>query len=136
MELFWPTIRMWTLVECRIMPAILFTVTLTSTHAAPLTKESIEEAGSFLMAAGWNMVHTFYEVGAAQKVQLRRRNGAVLSPTGLYRCDIQTVASHRFPTGDPVYVGLYPPNEGRLNFIKCISQHCHYCSLCQEMCKY
>ena len=59
-----------------------------------------------------------YEVGAVQKVELRRRNGAILSPTGLYRCDIQTIASRHFPTGDPVYVGLYPPNEGRLSFIK------------------
>ena len=54
------------------MPAILFTVTLTSTHAAPLTKESIEEAGSSLMAAGWNMVHTFMRL-----VQLKKFNYVV-----------------------------------------------------------
>ena len=54
------------------MPAVLFTVTLTSTHAAPLTKESIEEAGSSLMVAGWNTVHSFMRL-----VQFKKLNYVV-----------------------------------------------------------
>ncbi|CAI8022450.1 hypothetical protein GBAR_LOCUS13186 [Geodia barretti] len=117
MELFWPTIHLWTLVECRIMPAVLFTVTLTSTHAAPLTKESIEEAGSSLMVAGWNTVHSFMRLVQFKKLNYVVEMVPVLSPTGLYRCDIQTIASRHFPTGDPVYVGLYPPNEGDVQIL-------------------
>ena len=56
-----------------------------------------------------------YEVLAAQKVELHRRSGAPLTPSGIYRCNIQTVASHHFSTGDSVYVGLYPPGEGSYN---------------------
>ena len=53
-----------------------------------------------------------YEVLAAQKVELHRRSGAPLIPSGIYRCNIQTVASHHFSTGNSVYVGLYPSGEG------------------------
>ena len=49
-----------------------------------------------------------------QVLHLRRRNNA-MSPTGIYRCDIETVAVNDNVdtiTGEIVYVGLYPPNEG------------------------
>ena len=50
-----------------------------------------------------------------QVVHLRRRNDAT-SPSGIYRCDIETIAVNDNDddtiTGETVYVGLYPPNEG------------------------
>ena len=50
-----------------------------------------------------------------QVVHLRRRNNAT-SPSGIYRCDIETIAVNDndddIITGETVYVGLYPPNEG------------------------
>ena len=50
-----------------------------------------------------------------QVVHLCRRNDAT-SPSGIYRCDIETNAVNDNDvdtiTGETVYVGLYPPNEG------------------------
>ena len=50
-----------------------------------------------------------------QVVHLRRRNDAT-SPSGIYRCDIETIAVNDNDddtiTGETVYVGLYLPNEG------------------------
>ena len=50
-----------------------------------------------------------------QEVHIRRRNN-VMSPSGIYRCDIETMAVNDNDTatitGETVYVGLYPPNEG------------------------
>ena len=50
-----------------------------------------------------------------QEVHIRRRNNT-MSPSGIYRCDIETVAVNDDDvdtiTGETVYVGLYPPNEG------------------------
>ena len=50
-----------------------------------------------------------------QEVHIRRRNNA-MSPSGIYRCDIETMAVNDNDiatiTGETVYVGLYPPNEG------------------------
>ena len=45
-----------------------------------------------------------------------------MSPSGIYRCDIETVAVNDddadIITGETVYVGLYLPSEGlRLNNI-------------------
>ena len=52
----------------------------------------------------------------AQVVHIRRRNNA-MSPSGIYRCDIETIAVNDNDTatitGETVYVGLYLPNEGR-----------------------
>ena len=52
----------------------------------------------------------------AQIAVIRRTNGAT-GPTGIYRCDIPTVAVHH-PTdisvGETVYVGLYPASGGKL----------------------
>ena len=51
----------------------------------------------------------------AQVVHLRRRNDAT-SPSGIYRCDIETNAVHdndvNTMRGETVYVGLYPPSAG------------------------
>ena len=51
----------------------------------------------------------------AQVIHLRRRNNAT-SPSGIYHCEIETVAVNDNDidtiTGETVYVGLYPPNEG------------------------
>ena len=50
-----------------------------------------------------------------QEVHILRRNNA-MSPSGIYRCDIETIAVNDNDiatiTGETVYVGLYPPNEG------------------------
>ena len=49
------------------------------------------------------------------RVDLRRRNNAT-SPSGIYHCEIETIAVNDNDvatiTGETVYVGLYPPNEG------------------------
>ena len=55
-----------------------------------------------------------YKRRDAQVVHLCRRNNA-MSPSGIYRCDIETVAvndNDNTITGETAYVGLYPPNEG------------------------
>ena len=50
-----------------------------------------------------------------QEVHIRRRNNA-MSPSGIYRCDIETMAVNddvlATITGETVYVGLYLPNGG------------------------
>ena len=50
-----------------------------------------------------------------QEVHILRRSD-VMSPSGIYRCDIETMAVNDNDvdtiTGETVYVGLYPPNEG------------------------
>ena len=48
-----------------------------------------------------------------QVVHLVRRNNATI-PSGIYRCDIETVAFHHGFIGETVYVGLYPPSEGNI----------------------
>ena len=50
-----------------------------------------------------------------QEVHILRRNNA-MSPSGIYRCDIETMVVNdnviATITGETVYVGLYLPNEG------------------------
>ena len=50
-----------------------------------------------------------------QEVHILRRNNA-MSPSGIYRCDIETMAVNddviATITGETVYVGLYLPSEG------------------------
>ena len=56
----------------------------------------------------------FFKFYSNQVIQIRRRNGAI-SPTGIYRCEIPTVAASIASdpvTGESVYIGLYPPDEG------------------------
>ena len=53
---------------------------------------------------------------AAQIAIIRRTNGAT-GPTGIYRCDIPTVAVHDvsdISVRDTVYVGLYLADGGKL----------------------
>ena len=55
-----------------------------------------------------------YKSRSAQVIHLRRRNDAT-SPSGIYHCEIPTIAVNDNVdtiTGETVYVGLYPPNEG------------------------
>ena len=56
-----------------------------------------------------------YKHREAVKVDLRRRNNAT-SPTGIYHCEIETVAVNDNDvdtiTGETLYIGLYPPHEG------------------------
>ena len=74
--------------------------------------------GSVLVGAGGG--GDIYKRRDAQVVHLRRRNDAT-SPSGVYRCDIETNSVHdndlNTITGETVYVGLYPPNEGILYII-------------------
>ena len=59
-----------------------------------------------------------------QVVHIRRRNNA-MSPTGIYRCDIETAAVNDNDadtiTGETVYVGLYLPSEGTCAEFPCTS---------------
>ena len=55
-----------------------------------------------------------YKLRGDQVIHLRRRNDAT-SPSGIYRCEIPTIAVNDdadIIMGESVYVGLYPPNEG------------------------
>ena len=69
--------------------------------------------GSILQLAGTN--DDIVMDREPQEVHIRRRNNA-MSPTGIYRCDIETMAVNDNDvdtiTEETVYVGLYPPNEG------------------------
>ena len=71
--------------------------------------------GSALANAGGG--GDIYRTRGAQVVHLRRRNNAT-SPSGIYRCEIETVAVYgddvNTITGETVYVGLYPPSGGIL----------------------
>ena len=48
----------------------------------------------------------------AQRVDLRRKRGT--GPTGIYRCDIATVAVHDNGMRETVYVGLYTSDGGKV----------------------
>ena len=52
-----------------------------------------------------------FESRQAQRVQLGRRNNANV-PTGIYRCDIETVAVHDNGMRETVYMGLYTSSGG------------------------
>ena len=52
----------------------------------------------------------------AQRVDIRRNSGT--EPTGIYRCDIETVAVNGNGMRETVYVGLYTSDGG-----KCSVQH-------------
>ena len=60
-----------------------------------------------------------YVVPGDQQVNIYRRNDA-LSPSGIYRCDIPTVAVHddnNISVRETVYVGLYQRGEGNILYI-------------------
>ena len=57
-----------------------------------------------------------FEARVSQGVEIRRNTGAN-SPTGIYRCDIPTIAVHDdadISVSDTVYVGLYTASGGNL----------------------
>ena len=57
-----------------------------------------------------------------QVLHIRRRNNA-MSPTGIYRCDIETIAVNDTDvdtiTGETLYIGLYPPSGGKYEDCQC-----------------
>ena len=62
-----------------------------------------------------------FEFRGAQQVALRRRNNA-MSPSGIYRCTIPTVAVHDdddLTVGETVYVGLYASGGNGVYVYKC-----------------
>ena len=71
--------------------------------------------GSVLQFAGTS--NDIVEDREPQEVHLRRRNNAT-SPTGIYRCDIETNAVNDIDpdtiTGETVYIGLYLSSGGTL----------------------
>ena len=61
--------------------------------------------GQHLQAIG-----DIYEEEKPKRVDLRRNNSATISPTGIYHCEIPTIAVHddtNISAGATVYVGLY-----------------------------
>ena len=57
---------------------------------------------------------SIYERRFAQRLDLCRRNNA-MSPSGLYRCEVPTVAVHNdfdLTVREKVFVGVYPPSAG------------------------
>ena len=54
-----------------------------------------------------------FEARTAQRVDIRHRNNAN-EPTGIYRCDISTVAVHATDMRETVYVGLYTSEGGKV----------------------
>ena len=64
----------------------------------------------------------------AQVVHLCRRNNAI-TQSGIYRCEIETIFINDNDvndiTGETVYVGLYPPNEGTWVYYI----HVHLCTI-------
>ena len=73
--------------------------------------------GSALAHAGGG--GNIYRSRGPQVVHLRHRNDAT-SPSGIYRCDIETNAVYDNDVynikGETVYVGLYPPSGGIYTF--------------------
>ena len=68
-----------------------------------------------------------FEQRGAQRVDLRRRNNAN-SSTGIYRCDVPTLAVHDnyISVRDTVYVGLYNASGGVLLMCPNYSPWCSY----------
>ena len=58
---------------------------------------------------------SIYEVPGNMRVDLHRDNN-VTSPSGIYRCDVPTYIPHQDSVRLSVYVGLYPPSEGNINY--------------------
>ena len=61
-----------------------------------------------------------YESRGAQKVDLRCRNGAT---SGIYRCEIATIAVHDDDDRETVYVGLYPASGGKQPYYYVLSDN-------------
>ena len=58
---------------------------------------------------------SIYEVRGNKRINLHRDNN-VTSPSGIYRCDVPTYIPHQDPVRLSVYVGLYPPSEGNIDY--------------------
>ena len=54
-----------------------------------------------------------YESRQAQRVNFWRASYAVMGPTGIYHCDIETEAIHGNGMRETVYVGLYTSDGGK-----------------------
>ena len=76
--------------------------------------------------SGFGAGGDIYKRRSALRVDLYRRTDAT-SPSGIYRCEIETVAVNDNDvdtiTGETIYVGLYPPNEG-MGYIYIIQMMC------------
>ena len=55
---------------------------------------------------------SIYEVRGNKRVDLLRENN-ITSPSGIYRCTVPTDIPHQNPVKLSVYVGLYPPSQGK-----------------------
>ena len=55
---------------------------------------------------------SIFEVHGNMRVYLHRGNN-VTAASGIYRCDVPTYIPHQNPVRLSVYVGLYPPSEGK-----------------------
>ena len=51
----------------------------------------------------------------AQRLDLRRTSSTVMGPTGIYHCDIETVAVNGNGMRETVYVGLYTSDGGKIH---------------------
>ena len=72
-----------------------------------------------------------FEQRVSQGVDLRR-NTNVNSPTGIYRCDIPTIAVYDatdISVRDTVYVGLYTASGGNANWKSHYKQDCHWLTI-------
>ena len=72
-----------------------------------------------------------YEARGAQRADLHHTNAT--GPTGIYHCDIATVAVHDdtdISVRDTVYVGLYSNDEGK-NIQDTSTLKHHYCNFCE-----
>ena len=63
-------------------------------------------------------IGTSVPIGLGRNAQFAviRRTGGATEPTGIYRCDIPTIAVHDdtdISVGETVYVGLYPADGGK-----------------------
>ena len=61
-----------------------------------------------------------YESRQAQRVDLRRTSSTVMEPTGIYHCDIETVAVNDNGMRETVYVGLYTSDGGNYSLCNII----------------
>ena len=54
---------------------------------------------------------SIYQARGNMRVDLHRDNN-VISPSGIYHCNVTASVPHQNPVRKSVYVGLYPPSEG------------------------
>ena len=67
-------------------------------------------------------------LGRNAQIAIIRRTNDATGPTGIYRCDIPTIAVYDdtdISVGETVYVGLYPADRGKLRHSSCRYQSPH-----------